>query len=731
MPSSDEAMLFGYLCRLLVDDSPLTHYMKLAEQRLWSEGVIGRIYVNNAPDFEAYPEKLDRLMQLVAELESTPFSMGPNSTQLWIREFNNYRQYFADSNQGFYDTLRAFLKISFNKQWSSFLHWKPGPNGHEYVNKFYFTTAFKIPDWNVRTQLLLIWRNITSDYSEFQAMVFDENNFFSDQMLELKQTTLSSLGTAILAMILVCILFIADSAIVFWVSFMLVSMDIGVCGYLSLWGRESTSAHSDLDPTTVVNILMSIGLCIDFATHVGCRDPDERIADSLGAIGWPVVQAGVSTMLCIVVMLLVPSNVVRMFARTNILVVSTGLFHGLFLLPIIIRSFAFGVGDSVKETGEGNLKTISGVDNTQNALMNVGHSKIAKVGPVATLKLDNVKNQEKCESPKSYNQKSTNTSNGKESLERHIISNNHLSPRVHTSNHRSKRNSLTKVPSNSPCNSESQHSIQQLANGQKSFTDYDDDDTLSSLLAPRASAEADDQLSNSIGDFSDDQLLDEEPTKNEDKEYTGRYNESDYLPVIARTFARLLQHQPHLRVLWPFSRQLEGGGCALRMEHLLKSEAFRHHCQCYQASFTMIMDNIDDEPALSHILQQFGSNHFFYDCIEPHIRMMREEFFNALVDCLIGSSEELDEDIAEDWDALWSKIESNMRFGLKVQRHNYLAHCLTSNEMELLRAQWYRLAGAGSGIGQLASSIGTAGAEAIFERNYHNINSKFSLLLTQ
>ena len=57
-----------------------------------------------------------------------------------------------------------------------------------------------------------------------------------------------------------------------------VSMDIGVAGYLSLWG-------SDLDPTTgldivcllvhiqftVVNILMSIGLCIDFATHVGYR----------------------------------------------------------------------------------------------------------------------------------------------------------------------------------------------------------------------------------------------------------------------------------------------------------------------------------------------------------------------------------------------------------------------------------------------------------------------------
>lgn len=31
---------------------------------------------------------------------------------------------------------------------------------------------------------------------------------------------------------------------------------------------------------------------------------------------------------------------------------------------------------------------------------------------------------------------------------------------------------------------------------------------------------------------------------------------------------------------------------------------------------------------------------------------MREEFFNALVDCLIGTSNELDEEIAEDWDAV-------------------------------------------------------------------------------
>lgn len=103
---------------------------------------------------------------------------------------------------------------------------------------------------------------------------------------------------------------------------------------------------------------MSIGLCIDFATHVGYRiyrseftDPDERLKDALGAIGWPVTQAGISTFLAIIVMMLVPSNVVRMFARTSVLVVATGLFHGIFLLPIIVRSFC---GSSIK-----NMKSVT------------------------------------------------------------------------------------------------------------------------------------------------------------------------------------------------------------------------------------------------------------------------------------------------------------------------------------------------------------------------------------
>ena len=52
-----------------------------------------------------------------------------------------------------------------------------------------------------------------------------------------------------------------------------------------------------------------------------------------------------------------------------------------------------------------------------------------------------------------------------------------------------------------------------------------------------------------------------------------------------------------------------------------------------------------------------------------------------------------------------------MCFGLKVQRHNYLAHCITGSEIEALREQWHRLVASAGGIGPLGERIGNRGKE--------------------
>ncbi|KAI3415394.1 Astacin (Peptidase M12A) [Globodera pallida] len=115
------------------------------------------------------------------------------------------------------------------------------------------------------------------------------------------------------------------------------------------------------------------------------------------------------------------------------------------------------------------------------------------------------------------------------------------------------------------------------------------------------------------------------------------------------------------------------------------------HKQGMQAALTMVMDNLDDEPSLCRLLQELGANHFYYDASEAHFKMMGEEFVLALGECVVGTREELDDELEEDWARLWAKMESNLAFGLAVQRHNYLAHCVIGKEMETLRAQWQTL----------------------------------------
>lgn len=84
---------------------------------------------------------------------------------------------------------------------------------------------------------------------------------------------------------------------------------------------------------------------------------EARVAETLGSMGWPVLQGGLSTFLAVFrslhsfhafhplhaspfssSLVFVESFVVRMFFRTICLVVFLGLFHGLVLLPVILRS---------------------------------------------------------------------------------------------------------------------------------------------------------------------------------------------------------------------------------------------------------------------------------------------------------------------------------------------------------------------------------------------------------
>ncbi|KHJ46166.1 patched family protein [Trichuris suis] len=302
---------------LLVADSPLNRYVWLAENFVYPQGFVAYVYILNAPDFRNRTQTL-RFRNFVAELESSTHAVGSDSTTLWLDDFSTHLEHLGAEDEEFYEYLYDFLKLSSKAHWRS--HLRIDEEADKPVRQFYFTTGFRVNEWVLRADMVSQWRSISAKYEELQPVVYDEYNFIADQVLSLKTTTLQEVGVAFCCMFLVCAVFIRKSDLLFWVLWSLFSMDVGVIGLLTLWGL-------DMDPTTVISILMSIGLTVDFTIHMAYhyyRCPVKQTKPKMLLLfdlaGWPLIEGGMCTLLAMLSLVFVPSNVATVFFRTIVLV---------------------------------------------------------------------------------------------------------------------------------------------------------------------------------------------------------------------------------------------------------------------------------------------------------------------------------------------------------------------------------------------------------------------------
>jgi len=110
---------------------------------------------------------------------------------------------------------------------------------------------------------------------------------------------------------------------------------INVGGFIHFWGLT-------IDTVSCTNIIISIGLCVDYSVHVahaflansGSRD--ERVELALTEIGPAVFNGGFSTFLAFVLLAGSKSHVFMTFFKVFLLVVVFGLYNGLFVLPVVL-----------------------------------------------------------------------------------------------------------------------------------------------------------------------------------------------------------------------------------------------------------------------------------------------------------------------------------------------------------------------------------------------------------
>ena len=102
---------------------------------------------------------------------------------------------------------------------------------------------------------------------------------------------------AALVMMGISLIFIPSFACAFWVAFSIISIEVGVIGYMTLWSVN-------LDTISMINLIMCIGFSVDFSAHISyayissdLETASERVQAALYSLGVPIFQGAVSTIL--------------------------------------------------------------------------------------------------------------------------------------------------------------------------------------------------------------------------------------------------------------------------------------------------------------------------------------------------------------------------------------------------------------------------------------------------
>ena len=177
---------------------------------------------------------------------------------------------------------------------------------------------------------------------------------YIDQYLEIKPQTIQSVLVTAGFMMIISFVMIPNPLCSLWVAFSIMSIVAGVLGYMTWWGVN-------LDGVALINLIMCIGFSVDYSAHI-CyhymsvedREPEKKIASSLFALGLPIIQGAISTVLGVVGLAFAPSYLFITFFKMIFLVILLGALHGLVLLPVLLSLFGPGSCEK-KSSGQSTI----------------------------------------------------------------------------------------------------------------------------------------------------------------------------------------------------------------------------------------------------------------------------------------------------------------------------------------------------------------------------------------
>ncbi|VDK44382.1 unnamed protein product [Anisakis simplex] len=253
--------------KLALPDSEFIVYQREQDQA-WTEMQLLTVLVTK-PGNLLKGSEMRKLKNLLDDFENASFSYGHSSTLFWLP---SYMDFIAEISDGFtYTELPDFLDTAGFKHWRPLLRLNETAcinNQPECIQEYAFMTGFtSVTHFYDRVPLLNEWRQIASKYADLGILPYNDVNAFVDLSAKTRSTVLSSALASFVCISIACFIVIPHLTTVFIAVLTVISINIGVFGFLALIGV-------DLDPLSMASLLMAVGFSVDYTAHIGyhyCR----------------------------------------------------------------------------------------------------------------------------------------------------------------------------------------------------------------------------------------------------------------------------------------------------------------------------------------------------------------------------------------------------------------------------------------------------------------------------
>ena len=173
-------------------------------------------------------------------------------------------------------------------------------------------------------------------YRTLWAKIF--GNWVTDEIIDTE--IYRNISLALIGVMFCSVVLIVNLQICFWIFVCVLLTLVNVGGLMQVWGLT-------LDLVSCIALQLAVGLCVDYAAHIGHTfltinkgDRNRRSLETVLHIGAAVFYGGGSTILSLSILSGSQAYTYRTFFKIFLLVIAYGLFHGTILLPVILSLIA-------------------------------------------------------------------------------------------------------------------------------------------------------------------------------------------------------------------------------------------------------------------------------------------------------------------------------------------------------------------------------------------------------